>query len=74
MNQLAIGDISEPVVSRFGIHLIKVADRKETPVEIKKLRDMARLALREQKSEATLSDWLQELRSRAFIEYREVPQ
>lgn len=74
MNQLAIGSISEPIVSRFGIHLIKVADRKETPVEIKKLRDMARLALREQKSEATLSDWLQELRSRAFIEYREVPQ
>ena len=51
-----------------------MTERKETPVEIKKLRDMARMALREQKSEVALSEWLQELRSRAFIEYREVPQ
>ncbi len=74
MNQVPIGGISEPTVSRFGLHLIKVTERKETPVEIKKLRDMARMALREQKSEVALSEWLQELRSRAFIEYREVPQ
>ena len=74
MNGLPAGGLSEPMVSRFGVHLIKVVDRQLVPVEMKKLRDMARNALREQKSEAATNEWMQELRSRAFIEYREVPQ
>lgn len=74
MNELPKGGLSAPMVSRFGTHLIKVIDRQLVPVEIKKLRDMARNMLREQKSEAAANEWMQELRSRAFIEYREVPQ
>ena len=74
MNALPAGGLSEPMVSRFGMHLIKVVDRQLVPVEIKKLRDMARTMLRAQKSEAAANEWMQELRSRAFIEHREVPQ
>jgi peptidyl-prolyl cis-trans isomerase SurA len=69
-----VGELSDPTVSRFGVHLIQVTDRKKVPVEIKQLREVARNALRQQKSEAALTDWLKDLRSRAYIEYREVPQ
>jgi peptidyl-prolyl cis-trans isomerase SurA len=74
MNALPVGELSDPTVSRFGVHLIQVTDRKKVPVEIKQLREVARNALRQQKSEAALTDWLKDLRSRAYIEYREVPQ
>ena len=74
MNALPVGELSEPTLSRFGVHLIQVTDRKKVPVEIKQLREMARNALRQQKSEVALTEWLKDLRSRAYIEYREVPQ
>lgn len=74
MNALQVGELSDPTVSRFGVHLIQVTDRKKVPVEIKQLREVARNALRQQKSEAALTEWLKDLRSRAYIEYREVPQ
>ena len=74
MNALSVGELSEPTLSRFGAHLIQVTDRKLVPVEVKQLREMARNALRQQKSEAALAEWLKDLRARAYIEYREVPQ
>ena len=74
MNALPVGGLSDPTVSRFGVHLIQVTDRKKVPVEIKQLREVARNALRQQKSEAALTEWLKDLRARAYIEYREVPQ
>lgn len=74
MNQLPIGGISEPVISRFGVHLIQVMERREAALDIKQLRDQARAALREQKYGTAFDEWLQELRARAFIERREAPQ
>lgn len=74
MNALPLGGLSEPVVSRFGVHLIQVVDRRRVPVEVKQLRDMARNMLREQKFETAYAEWLQELRAQAYIEFREVPQ
>ncbi|MES2888615.1 MAG: peptidylprolyl isomerase [Pseudomonadota bacterium] len=74
MNELPLGGLSEPVVSRFGVHLIQVVDRRKVPVEVRQLRDMARNMLREQKFETAYAEWLQELRAQAYIEFREVPQ
>jgi peptidyl-prolyl cis-trans isomerase SurA len=74
MAALPIGGISDPVTTRFGIHLIQVIDRRQTTLDTRQLREQARNILREQKFEAAFTEWLRDLRSRAYIEYREPPQ
>ncbi|WP_077036301.1 peptidylprolyl isomerase [Pelomonas sp. KK5] len=71
MNALPIKGISGPVPSRFGVHLIQVMERRSSQIEMKQLREQARNALREQRYDEAYTDWLKELRSRAFIEVRE---
>jgi peptidyl-prolyl cis-trans isomerase SurA len=74
MNALPINGLSAPVVSRFGVHLIQVLERREQVLEPKQLREQARNVLREQRFEPAFLDWTKELRSRAYVEYREPPQ
>jgi peptidyl-prolyl cis-trans isomerase SurA len=74
MTALPIGGISDPVTTRFGLHLIQVIDRRQTTIDIRQLREQARNILREQKFEAAFAEWLRDLRGRAYIEYREPPQ
>lgn len=73
MNALALGGISEPVVSRFGVHLIQVIERREITLEPKQIREQARNILREQKFEGAYVEWMRELRARAYVEFREPP-
>ena len=73
MNRLAINGISEPVVSRFGVHLIQVTDRRAVSLDIKQQREQARNVLREQKFDDAYTEWLRELRARAYVEMREAP-
>lgn len=75
MNELQpMGALSEPVVSRFGVHLIQVMQRRDVALEPKQLRELARDALREQRFEQAYVDWVRELRSRAYVEMREGPR
>jgi peptidyl-prolyl cis-trans isomerase SurA len=74
MNKLQPGQIADPVISRFGVHLIQVLERREAPVTERELREMARNNLREKKFEETYQLWAQEVRGRAYIEYRDPPQ
>ena len=69
-----MGGISDPVTTRFGLHLIQVVDRRQTTLDNKQLREQARAMLREQKFEAAFNDWLRDLRGRAYIELRDPPQ
>lgn len=71
MNALALNGISGPVMSRFGVHLIQVLERRTVEVDPKVLRDQARSALREQKYDEVYQDWVKELRAKAFVEVRE---
>ncbi len=73
MNRLAINGISEPVVSRFGVHLIQVTDRRAVSLDLKQQREQARNVLREQKFDDAYTEWLRELRARAYVEMREAP-
>lgn len=73
MNRLTVGGLSQPVTTRFGVHLIEVVDRRETTLDAKQLREQARLALREQKYEEAYLEWVKDLRSRAYVEMREPP-
>ncbi len=74
MNKLALGQIADPVISRFGVHLIQVLERREAPISERELRDMARSSLRDKKFEETYQLWAQEVRGRAYVEYRDTPQ
>lgn len=74
MNKLALQQVSAPVVSRFGVHLIQVQERRQTDISERDQREMVRNLLREQKGEQDFQEWLQDLRSRAYVEYRESPR
>ena len=74
MNKLAIGQIADPAISRFGVHLIQVLERREAPISERELRDVVRNGLREKKFEETYQLWAQEVRGRAYVEYRDSPQ
>lgn len=71
MDALPLKGLSDPVPSRFGIHLIQVMERRDVVLDNKQLRDQARNALRERKYDDAYNDWMKELRARAFIETRE---
>ena len=71
---LPVGGISDPVTTRFGIHLVQVVDRRKITLDNKQLRENARNILREQKFEEAFAEWLRDLRGRSYIEYREPPQ
>ena len=74
MNRLAPGQVSDPVVSRFGVHLIQVVARRDAKLSQSEQREAARGVLREKKLEEAYETWAQELRTRAYVEYREAPQ
>lgn len=73
MNAMTLNGISEPIVSRFGVHLIQVVGRRQVTLDAKQLREQARAALREQKFDEAYAEWIRELRARAYVELREPP-
>jgi peptidyl-prolyl cis-trans isomerase SurA len=74
MNSLAPGQISQPFVSRFGLHILQVQERREAQLSTREQRELARSALREKKQEDAYALWAQEIRGRAYVEYRDPPQ
>jgi peptidyl-prolyl cis-trans isomerase SurA len=70
MNGLKIGELSAPVESSFGFHLIEVLERKSDDVSKEKKRNAARQALRERKLEEATEDWQRQVRDRAYVEFR----
>ena len=73
MNQLAPGEVSEPLTSRFGLHLIQLLERRKATLSEEQQRESVRAMLREKKLDESFKTWLQELRARAFVELREPP-
>ena len=73
MNSLAPNQMSEPVVSRFGVHLIQVLERRETQLSSRDQRELARSVIRDKKLEDAYAVWAQEIRGRAYVEFREPP-
>lgn len=73
LNALQPGEISAPVVSRFGVHLIQLIERKEVKLTEQQKREAAKAVLRERKFESTYMDWARELRAQAWVEMRDAP-
>jgi peptidyl-prolyl cis-trans isomerase SurA len=74
LDALQPGEISEPLVSRFGVHLIQLLERRQVELSQREQRDMVRDTVREKKIDEAHATWLQELRARAYVEYRDAPQ
>ena len=70
MNDLALGEISEPVRSPFGYHIIQVIERRKQDMTKEAARLKARQEIRARKADEAYQDWVRELRDRAFVELR----
>lgn len=73
LKRLTIGEISNPIVTRFGVHLIVVDERRKAQISTDELRESAKSALREKKLDENYAAWLKELRKNAYVEMREPP-
>jgi peptidyl-prolyl cis-trans isomerase SurA len=73
MMGLSPGQISDPVVSRFGVHLIQLVERREAPLSLREQREIVRNMVREKKLEEAYVTWTQDLRGKAYVEFREPP-
>ena len=70
MDALKVGEISGPVRSPFGWHLIQVLERRNEDMSKQQQRLQARISLRAQKADEAYQEWLRQLRDKAFVEYR----
>ncbi|TAL64698.1 MAG: molecular chaperone SurA [Burkholderiaceae bacterium] len=74
LNELAPGEISQPVTTRFGVHLIQLLGRRVEKLTDQQKRQVAHNILYQKKLVLAEATWAQDLRGRAYVEYRDPPQ
>jgi peptidyl-prolyl cis-trans isomerase SurA len=67
---LAVKEISQPIKTPFGWHLIQVLERKTEQASADRNRLTARQILRDRKLEDAMQEWLRQLRDKTYVEYR----
>ena len=68
--ELQIGEVSQPVRTPFGVHIIQVLERRSADMSQERRRMQARQALRERKSDEAYSEWLRQLRDTVYVDLR----
>ena len=70
MNQLKDGEVSQPIQTPFGWHLVQVLERRSDELSDDRKKAAARQAIRQRKADEAFQDWLRQSRDRAFVENR----
>lgn len=70
MNRLQVGEVSEPVRTPFGMHIIQVVDRRTEDVGEQLDRNNARQQIHARKSDERYDQWLRQVREESYVEYR----
>jgi peptidyl-prolyl cis-trans isomerase SurA len=70
MNELKDNQISQPVRTQFGWHVIQVIERRSQDMSKEAARLKARQEIRAKKADEAYQDWIRELRDRAYVELR----
>ncbi len=70
MNDLKLNELSQPVRTPFGVHIIQVLGRRTADVSVDRKRLEARKVLRERRSDEAYQEWVRQLRDRAYVEVR----
>lgn len=73
LNALAPGQIAEPLISRFGVHLIQLIERRQATLSQRERREIARNLVREKKLDEAYAQWAHDVRGRAYVELRDPP-
>ena len=68
--QLKIGEISQPIRSIFGFHIIELIDRRKETLSHERQRKMAKTILKENKLKETTDEWVRELRANSYVEIK----
>ena len=71
LDRLKVLEIGAPLVSRFGVHLMQVMERRAVELTPAQLRERMRAELRAQRTEEAYQTWERDVRSRAFVEIRD---
>ena len=67
--QLPLGEISQPISTQFGMHILEVLDRRQKNITDQMIRGRADNILRRQRAEREFEQWVRELKEEAYIEY-----
>jgi len=70
MDKLALNEVSAPVRTPFGWHLIEVLERRKQDITQERRREQARQALRQRKSDEQFQEFVRQTRDRAYVEYK----
>jgi peptidyl-prolyl cis-trans isomerase SurA len=70
LTSLAVNEVSAPVRTPFGWHLIEVLERRKQDVTKERRREQARQAIRQRKSDEQFEDFIRQLRDRTYVEYK----
>lgn len=70
MHRLKIGEISQPVTTPFGVHLLQVLERRERQLDNAAGRNSALIQIRARKSDERYEQWLRRLRDESYVEFK----
>lgn len=70
MSELDVGEVSSPVRSQFGYHIIEVLDRRRSSVSNQDMREQVRQAIFQRRANQEVDTWKREIREQAFVEKR----
>lgn len=70
MRELSVNQVSEPVRSQFGYHVIEVLERRQQDVTQEAQREEVRQAIFQRRANQELETWEQQIRSQAFVDIR----